>query len=86
MKLLRRFAWLFALALTGCDSYQQLPTNVTDKANELCASMGGVKELYVRSLPDNPKVSSSPMTTELLVICKEHDAQIKSSFRWKREV
>lgn len=88
MKLLKIFAWLFALALTGCDTntYEEVPTNVTEKANELCSTMDGVKQLYVKSWSDNPRVSSSPMNTKLLVICRKHNAEVSSTFQWDKEL
>jgi hypothetical protein len=86
IKLLKSFAWLFVLTLAGCDTYEQVPMNVTEKANELCSTMGGVKQLYVKSWSDNPKVSSSPMNTKLLVTCRKHNAEVSSTFQWEREL
>lgn len=74
---------LTALLLVGCDEAVQVPMDVVEKANELCVSMDGVKNLRLTSGYKNSKMYNDVMLTRIYVTCNRHNAKMSRIIEWE---
>jgi uncharacterized lipoprotein YajG len=70
--------------LAGCARVSfHIPMDTVDKANELCASMDGVKNMSVITYRKTPKVNYNVLTTEIKVVCNRHSAEVSRTWDWE---
>jgi hypothetical protein len=77
---------LFTLFLVGCEDFVSIPLNTIERANEMCSTLDGVKQLKVYTYcVTSGKFCTNDMVTEVSVVCYKYDTNITTDIKWSRE-
>ena len=74
----------FTLLLSACTSAEYIPLNTIERANEMCSTLDGVKNLKVSTqCAMVGKFCTDDMITEVSVVCSRYDTHITTEIKWK---